>query len=1283
MALTFNGNTANYAQLAYAFSSGKGTWMAWCRIATDRNAYSTFVQTNATDTQQACLQTGADGTTLSLYIYDNTVTGTNLTVGTWYHLAITWDGTSARAYVNGVLDITNTATGSTWNEIELGRSYWGEPLDGNIAYVKAWDATLNSTEIATEKASVMPVRLTNLVGFWPTRSGTARVNDISGAGNSFAAYGTLTDYTNPFAVGWDDVTISESVTVSVQAAPGGGTLSVSVSDSATISESVALSPWYVGAATNGNTTAGTTASASVPTGTAAGDVEIAVIVVEVASATITPDATGWTQLWNTPLSTRTHTQAAFYRFAGGSEPGSYSFTVSSGEWACAIVTYRNATNPTLYNSQVNNSSTATCTAPSLTVATDGSMSLWVGSSMYGTTWTPPTNYTERVDYRTSTGSSNLCVTIAQRVVAAGSTGTVAGTAANADYNVGGQIIFAPLTVAGISVSDSATISESVTVSVAAAGAALSVNVSDSATIAETITAKMAAALSINVSDSATISETVTISFASGISDAFTDTNGTALATHNSNWVVNFGAFAINTNSAYANSASAISMAHWQGSSFANDQYAQATVAAIGSAGSIGVAVRCASGTTATGYVFYSDMYLSYLFKYVAGSFTQIGSTGQAFAAGDVIRLEVIGTTLRPLINGSLWNQGEKTDSSISSGYAGIGGYGNSTTSRIDDWSGGDISTAISVNVSDAATIAETVGAAMALPGVSAADSATLADVPTVQVQAATPRTVNITTDSAAIGETITVQPLGVAVSASDSASIGEVVTTAMALPGVSVSDSATIADTPTVVLNAATARTVNVSDSATVADSVTIEPPDLERSITDAVTISETVTVALPLAGVSVGDAATVSDAPTVRMAAALAVNVTDTATASDAPTVTVVSAGQMIVSVSDAASIAETVTAALALPGVSVTDTASVGETITVQPLAVAASAADSATAAEAVTVAALRLQASVSDTATIGESVTLSVLAAGQQVVSVADAASVAESVAATVLLPGVSVSDSASIAESVTVAVAALGAQSVNVTDSATIADAVTLALALPGVSLTDSATAADVPALQTLLAGIDVTDAATVGESVTVTMQAMRVVVSDSAMVGESVTSIVAAAATLSINVGDSITATDAALATMALPGVSVADAVTAAESVNVLVQLQGQLYVSVNDDAVATDTALIGPMGLALSTDDVVGIVETCTATMALPGVSVGDVVSAADVLVALLLAVAHGDWTLGDAAVNGWALRDAAVNGWAMRDVAVQYTTTDAAEHTWTVTDLAVYQWVLSDRSKG
>lgn len=493
MAQTFNGTATNYTQKAIAFSAGKGTLMAWVRIATDRNDYSTFFQTNNTDNQQFVVQTGADGTTLSCYIYNASVTGSNLTAGQWYHLAVTWDGTSARVYVNGVLDITNTATGSTWNEVCLGKSWWGEPLNGNIADVMAWDDTLSAAQIQQQMYRKVPVIFANLKLWMPTFDGTGERNaDYSGAGNTLTVNGTITDYPNPpvswGARGWAVPFAAAAVSDNTATVGDGGYGIDTVA--------VLKSPYYVNHATSTSGPGVTSLTVNVPSGTADGDLMLAVVMVELASASVTAHANWGTPILNTPLSTRTHTQVIYARPAN-SEPTDYTFSWSSAECGVTIITYRNAALSALYNSQVNNSATTSCAAPSLATTFPNSLSVWVGTIMYGTTWSPPTapgTYTERVDVRTSTASTNMAMSIADYVVTApGATGTVTGTAANGDYNVGSHIILLPaaVTVAVVDVGqgfDAATASESsgdqsitVTDSGAGADALASVTVSLSLT----------------------------------------------------------------------------------------------------------------------------------------------------------------------------------------------------------------------------------------------------------------------------------------------------------------------------------------------------------------------------------------------------------------------------------------------------------------------------------------------------------------------------------------------------------------------------------------------------------------------------------------------------------------------------------------------------------------------------------------------------------------------------------------------------------------------------------
>lgn len=173
-------------------------------------------------------------------------------------------------------------------------------------------------------------------------------------------------------------------------------------------------------------------------------------------------------------------------------------------------------------------------------------------------------------------------------------------------------------------------------------------------------------------------------------DAFTAADGTALTTYSANWTNNGSTFSITSNALRCSSSSE-GAAHWNADTFGNDQYATATVTAITSFAYIGVSVRChASATTFYGFESNSND-ASYLFKYVAGVSTTLGSTGAVFTVTDVLRLEASGTTITPKVDGATLNPpGAQTDSSISSGYAGVVGAGNDSGSRIDNWEGGNL-----------------------------------------------------------------------------------------------------------------------------------------------------------------------------------------------------------------------------------------------------------------------------------------------------------------------------------------------------------------------------------------------------------------------------------------------------------------------------------------------------------------------------------------------------------------------------------------------------------------
>lgn len=178
-------------------------------------------------------------------------------------------------------------------------------------------------------------------------------------------------------------------------------------------------------------------------------------------------------------------------------------------------------------------------------------------------------------------------------------------------------------------------------------------------------------------------------------ETFTAANGTALTTYSSSWSLNAGDFAIQTNRLVPNGATSTTecAARWNADTFPNDQYAEATVPSLSGGGvneRSGVGVRIATDGSANYYGLYYDDDLSnvLMFKVVAGVWTQLGAAFAALAAGDVIRLEVIGTTLEYFKN--TVSQGTRTDTDLTAGSAGVVGKGISAAQSLDDWTAGSL-----------------------------------------------------------------------------------------------------------------------------------------------------------------------------------------------------------------------------------------------------------------------------------------------------------------------------------------------------------------------------------------------------------------------------------------------------------------------------------------------------------------------------------------------------------------------------------------------------------------
>jgi RHS repeat-associated protein len=204
------------------------------------------------------------------------------------------------------------------------------------------------------------------------------------------------------------------------------------------------------ATATGSTGAGAATSVVVnkPAGVVSGDALIAGVTVAGGSGvTVTPPA-GWTSIATATNSTTIRT-VAFRKVAGGSEPASYTFTLSVSKKAAASISAYTGVDPATpvdVSATATNATSTSQVAASVTTTTGGYRQL---VEIYGaaaaTTFTPPGGQTERADVATS-GTGSVTLEAADKALgASGATGT--STATSALTGVGAHVTVAlrPLT----------------------------------------------------------------------------------------------------------------------------------------------------------------------------------------------------------------------------------------------------------------------------------------------------------------------------------------------------------------------------------------------------------------------------------------------------------------------------------------------------------------------------------------------------------------------------------------------------------------------------------------------------------------------------------------------------------------------------------------------------------------------------------------------------------------------------------------------------------------------
>jgi hypothetical protein len=153
-----------------------------------------------------------------------------------------------------------------------------------------------------------------------------------------------------------------------------------------------------------------------------------------------------------------------------------------------------------------------------------------------------------------------------------------------------------------------------------------------------------------------------------------------------NWTNALGAVVIDSNTRAVCSVAGENDAFYNALTFSADQYAQAVVT-LSTADWVGVCVRASANNS---YVFYGSTSDWEITRWVSGVAGVIASGSWTASTGDVLRLEVVGTTLRAFRNGVLVSIA--TDTSLSTGNPGVSFWGTNASFNAfaDDWEGGDL-----------------------------------------------------------------------------------------------------------------------------------------------------------------------------------------------------------------------------------------------------------------------------------------------------------------------------------------------------------------------------------------------------------------------------------------------------------------------------------------------------------------------------------------------------------------------------------------------------------------
>lgn len=159
-------NTSKYFSRADSFGNTGGalsisTWIKLSTAIGGATRYDiVFLQNNTTDISYGIWYEPNGGTPLVRFlrtrinVIDQSVaTAQTLTVGTWYHLVLTYDGTTVTGYINGIsigtIAASGNGSGTNLDNFAIGAAIGsGNYVKGVMDEVGVWTRALSSTEVS-------------------------------------------------------------------------------------------------------------------------------------------------------------------------------------------------------------------------------------------------------------------------------------------------------------------------------------------------------------------------------------------------------------------------------------------------------------------------------------------------------------------------------------------------------------------------------------------------------------------------------------------------------------------------------------------------------------------------------------------------------------------------------------------------------------------------------------------------------------------------------------------------------------------------------------------------------------------------------------------------------------------------------------------------------------------------------------------------------------------------------------------------------------------------------